>query len=316
MSIPDAIKAVETISSDLVALPSSEEYNKLAASYFTELERELKPACFMTPSSASQVAEIVKAIKPFAKAKGTISVGAGELMGNVYDTVAAAGLGVMGGLSYFAYARGFICDDVVGYEVVLADGQIVNANADTNRDLPEKPKALEPFADVQPQIEQMKSLRVANLKALTGEAFAGAVANRKKVLRTFALQQGSITYSILKVVNTMVKVLTVISGEIGTNILKRDAKRVLPEGSFFSPLAAEFEQHVQRVPDTTDRFEYAKNVVAQSVRTSPPAWFWCGKGTALIRFLDTFGFRTIWDGIFWGIFNFDKLKAAHALRTS
>ncbi|KAI0098690.1 NAD(P)-binding protein [Nemania sp. FL0031] len=113
-----------------------------------------------------------------------------------------------------------------------------------------------------------------------------------------------------------VKVLTVISGEIGTNILKRDSRRVLPEGSFFSPLSAEFELHVQRVPDTTDRFEYAKNVVAQSVRTSPPAWFWCGKGTALIRFLDTFGFRTIWDGIFWGIFGFDKLKAAHALRTS
>lgn len=166
-----------------------------------------------------------------------------------------------GGLSYFAYARGFICDNVVSYEVVLADGRIVNANADTNRDLwvalkggannfgvvtgfdlrvfpqgqlwggkvfyfepsflgqiqslvryldgpspdvdvhiclslgytptgdmlgmndifctrPEKPKALEPFADVQPQIEQMKSLRVADLKALTDEAFAGAVANR------------------------------------------------------------------------------------------------------------------------------------------
>ncbi|KAI1172233.1 hypothetical protein F4777DRAFT_601799 [Nemania sp. FL0916] len=293
MSTPDAIRAVRAISRDLVALPGSDEYDRLIASYFTELQRELKPACFMTPSSASQVSEILKAIKPFAepgvtihlrqlrgihinKEKETVSVGAGELMGAVYDAVAAAGLGVVGnrhssggiggdavqgGLSYFAYARGFVCDNVINYEVVLADGRIVNANADTNRDLwvalkggannfgvvtrfdlrvfpqgqlwggkvfyfepsfsgqiqslvkylnspspdvdvhiclslgytptgdmlgmndifctkPQKPKALEPFADVQPQIEQMKSLRVADLKALTDEAYAGAVANR------------------------------------------------------------------------------------------------------------------------------------------
>lgn len=43
---------------------------------------------------------------------------------------------------------------------------------------PEKPKALEPFVDMQPQIEQMKTLRVASLKSFTDEGFAGAVANR------------------------------------------------------------------------------------------------------------------------------------------
>ena len=40
-----------------------------------------------------------------------------------------------GGQSYFAYARGFVRDNVISYEVVLADGRIVNANTDTNRDL-------------------------------------------------------------------------------------------------------------------------------------------------------------------------------------
>lgn len=59
MSIPDAIKAVETISSDLVALLGSDEYSKLAVSYFTEVERELKPACFVTSSSASQVGSLI-----------------------------------------------------------------------------------------------------------------------------------------------------------------------------------------------------------------------------------------------------------------
>ncbi|KAI1754034.1 hypothetical protein F4782DRAFT_545374 [Xylaria castorea] len=320
MSVSDAIKAVENISGGLIALPGSEEYTKLAKSYFTELEREIKPACFATPTSTAQVADIVKAIKPFAgpsmlaicgagqqatpgvanvqdglainlqKLRGiqldadrrVISVAAGELMGNVYDEAVAVGLGVVGnrhssggiggdavqgGLSYFAYAQGFICDNVVNYEIVLASGEIVNANADMNRDLwvalrggannfgivtrfdlrvfpqgqfwggkvfyfqpsfsgqisslveylqgpspdvdvhiclslgyapmmgdllamndifctkPEKPKALEPFSDVQPQIEQMKTLRVDSLKAFTDESFSGAVANRNRVVK-------------------------------------------------------------------------------------------------------------------------------------
>ncbi|RYP61823.1 hypothetical protein DL771_009989 [Monosporascus sp. 5C6A] len=314
MPLSDAIEAVKKISSDLAVLPGSEEYDEITKSYFSELERELKPACFLTPSSVSQVADIVKAIKPFAGRsavaicgsgqqatpgvanvrhgltihlrnlrgieidthKKVVSVAAGERMGKVYETVMAAGLGVVGnrhssggiggdavqaGLSYFSYARGFVCDNVVNYEIVLASGEIVNANAETNRDLwialkgggnnfgivtrfdlnvfeqgqlwggkifyfqnsfsgqiqslvdylhnqndvdvhicvslgyaaalgdimcmndifclnPEKPKALEPFADIQPQVDQMRTLRVDSLKGFTDEAFAGAPANR------------------------------------------------------------------------------------------------------------------------------------------
>lgn len=166
------------------------------------------------------------------------------------------------GLSYFSYARGFVCDDVVNFEVVLASGEILNANAKTNSDLwlalkgggnnfgivtrfelnlfdlaqmwggklfyfqpsfpgqiqslveylhdpnadtgvhiclslgyaaalgdiicmndifctrPERPKALEPFASIQPQIDEMNTLRVDNLKSFTDEAFSGASSNR------------------------------------------------------------------------------------------------------------------------------------------
>ncbi|RYP64890.1 hypothetical protein DL769_006498 [Monosporascus sp. CRB-8-3] len=300
MSVSNAIEAVKKISSDLVVLLESEEYDEITKSYFSELERELKPACFLTPSSASRVVDIVKAIKPFAlrsnvavcgsgqqattavanvrdgltihlrnlrgveidAEKKVVSVAAGERMGKVYEKVMAAGLGVAGGPSYFSYARDFVCDNVVNYEIVLAGGEIVNANAETNRDLwialkgggnnfgivtrfdlsvfeqsqlwggkifyfqpsfsgqiqslvdylhnpnadvdvhigvslgyaaalgdimcmndvfcarPEKPKALEPFADIQPQIDQMKTLRVDSLKSFTDEAFAGALSNR------------------------------------------------------------------------------------------------------------------------------------------
>ncbi|KAK4077738.1 uncharacterized protein Triagg1_3432 [Trichoderma aggressivum f. europaeum] len=108
-----------------------------------------------------------------------------------------------------------------------------------------------------------------------------------------------------------VKVLTVISGEVGTNILKNDVHRRLPEGSCYSPLAAEFENHVQRTPKTTSRFDYASNVVSQSLKSSPAAWFWTGSATAIIRFLDMFAWRTIWDFFFYREFNLDKVKEAH-----
>ncbi|PSN73621.1 FAD-binding domain-containing protein [Corynespora cassiicola Philippines] len=308
MSVAKAISVVKAISADIVVSPEDQIYDDITKSYFTGLNRDLKPAAYLVPSLATQVADIVKAIKPFAqnlkiavagagqqatpkvsnvsdgltihlrkllgvevdKEKKTVSVAAGEKWGNVYDKVMALGFGVVGqrhstggiggdaiqaGLSYFSYSRGFVSDNVVGYEVVLASGEIVNANAEDNCDLwtalkgggnnfgivtryhlnifeqgdmwggkvfyfqpsfsgqiqslvdylhdpksdtdvhicvslgyssaigdhlcmndifslkPQKPKALEPFADVQPQIDQMNSLRVESLKGLTEENF-------------------------------------------------------------------------------------------------------------------------------------------------
>ncbi|KAK4113194.1 FAD-binding domain-containing protein [Canariomyces notabilis] len=45
--------------------------------------------------------------------------------------VGVAGLLLGGGKTYFTAKRGFACDDVVAYEVVLADGRIVTAEAGT-----------------------------------------------------------------------------------------------------------------------------------------------------------------------------------------
>ncbi|KFA56126.1 hypothetical protein S40293_00089 [Stachybotrys chartarum IBT 40293] len=109
-----------------------------------------------------------------------------------------------------------------------------------------------------------------------------------------------------------VKVITVISGEVSTNILKSDAHRTLPEGSYYAPLADKFAEHVTRTPaGATDRFKYATNVVAATLRSSPPAWFWYGSFTGLTRFLDTFAWRTIWDSMLWNLFGLQKLKEAH-----
>lgn len=111
-----------------------------------------------------------------------------------------------------------------------------------------------------------------------------------------------------------VKVLTIISGNIGTNILKHDAHRTLPPNSYYSPLASEFQEHVRRKPKTTHRSTYAKNVVSQCLKTSPPAWFWFGETTTLVRLVDTIGFRTLWDIILWPVFNLGKLRRERRVR--
>ncbi|KAI1405345.1 FAD-binding domain-containing protein [Hypoxylon fuscum] len=82
--------------------------------------------------------------------EGVVSVGAGERWGAVYKAVEAAGLGVggsrsarggigglclSGGLSFFSSREGFICDNVVNFEVVLASGDVVQANAQENSSL-------------------------------------------------------------------------------------------------------------------------------------------------------------------------------------
>ncbi|KAI1851630.1 hypothetical protein JX266_003092 [Neoarthrinium moseri] len=122
-----------------------------------------------------------------------------------------------------------------------------------------------------------------------------------------------------------VKVLTVISGEIGTNILSNDVDRALPEDSFYAPLSYAFRQHVKRSPstylilafsvssevivlETTDRFTYAEKVVKQSSSRSPPAWFWYGNTTFLVRLLDMVGWRTVWDYIFSLLFDLEKIR--------
>ncbi|KAI1120034.1 hypothetical protein F5Y10DRAFT_290424 [Nemania abortiva] len=80
----------------------------------------------------------------------TVDLGPGGLWSDVYDalakhgrvvsggrdgTVGVGGLILGGGYSFFIARRGFACDDVVAFEVVLADGSIVTATAHDRGDL-------------------------------------------------------------------------------------------------------------------------------------------------------------------------------------
>lgn len=79
-----------------------------------------------------------------------VSVGSGQTWGPLYlevekynltlvggreDTVGVSGLTLGGGASFYTGLHGFACDRVVNYEIVLGDGSIVNANANSSTEL-------------------------------------------------------------------------------------------------------------------------------------------------------------------------------------
>ncbi|KAF9728925.1 RNA elimination defective protein Red1 [Paraphaeosphaeria minitans] len=105
-----------------------------------------------------------------------------------------------------------------------------------------------------------------------------------------------------------VNVVNIISGEVNTNILKRDQGRTLPAGSLYQPLETEFSRHVDRSPNTTSPSEYAAAVVREIGKRQPRAWFWTGATTSFVRWGDMFLPRTFWDWLFTRWFNLDKLR--------
>ncbi|KAI0861704.1 FAD-binding domain-containing protein [Xylaria cubensis] len=92
----------------------------------------------------------LRLLKGIAIQDNVVQVAAGERWGSVYEYLEPHGLGVaggkstscgigglatQGGLSFYSSREGFICDNVVNFEVVVASGDIINANAQENSDL-------------------------------------------------------------------------------------------------------------------------------------------------------------------------------------
>ncbi|PYH93127.1 FAD-binding domain-containing protein [Aspergillus ellipticus CBS 707.79] len=169
-----------------VLLRSETAYATWDASFWSQQQEEVDPACVFQPASTVEVAvgllltELTEC--PFAVKSGghaafagasniqdglTIdlvslntttlsdnssiaSVGPGNRWLNVYDWLEPEGLSVIGGrvsdigvggltlgggISFFSGFHGWACDNVANYEVVLADGSIVDVNLDTYPDL-------------------------------------------------------------------------------------------------------------------------------------------------------------------------------------
>ncbi|CAJ2500461.1 Uu.00g033140.m01.CDS01 [Anthostomella pinea] len=144
------------------ALRGTQEYSSLNSStYQSGLNIDISPACLFQPQTEEEVANFLNTIRPFVIAGGAafaiagggrqpapdcsnindgitvnlsllkcidvqvgrVSIAAGELWSSVYDKLGEQGLGCAGSRL------------VLNYEIVLASGDIVNANANDNTDL-------------------------------------------------------------------------------------------------------------------------------------------------------------------------------------
>lgn len=173
-------------------------YQSIASALWTQQEQVLKPACFVQPSKAEDVAKAIEVLRDFNRPKSnshgaytgcqfaiksgghtpfpgaanidqgvtidlsklntikinsgpkSASIGTGNRWSNVYSilevagytvpggrdsNVGVGGLVLGGGISFFSPRVGLVCDAVTNFEIVLASGEIVNANATSHKDL-------------------------------------------------------------------------------------------------------------------------------------------------------------------------------------
>ncbi|EKG17993.1 FAD linked oxidase [Macrophomina phaseolina MS6] len=118
-----------------------------------------------------------------AEDRSYVSVGPGNRWEDVYRvldpqnltvvggrsrTVGVGGLVLMGGMSFFSPRVGLPCANVLNFEVVLASGEIVNANIQENPDL---------YKALKGGINNFGVVTRLDLKALEQGAFWGGVAN-------------------------------------------------------------------------------------------------------------------------------------------
>ncbi|KAI1109790.1 hypothetical protein F5Y14DRAFT_455630 [Nemania sp. NC0429] len=142
---------------------NTEGYEVLTNSYLPGLDSDLSPARILLLKSKVEVAAFVLSIRPF----DGITVGLRSLGASVFQTTAPSrsllasagrpftsfwsrmvwpprdvnrrrtigGLATQGGLSIHSSREGFICDNAINFEIVVASGEILNANARENHGL-------------------------------------------------------------------------------------------------------------------------------------------------------------------------------------
>ncbi|KAL7948253.1 hypothetical protein V8C42DRAFT_362863 [Trichoderma barbatum] len=141
-----------------ISFPGSQEYSLLAGGYWTVQQAETRPTCRFSPTSAVDVSTVLLALRAaecqFAVKSGGHSIAAGTWNGNrwvnVFSFLDGTGLTVIGGrvagvgvggftlgggISYFSGRHGWACDNILAYEIVLADGSIRNVTQNSDPDL-------------------------------------------------------------------------------------------------------------------------------------------------------------------------------------
>ncbi|WAO86074.1 FAD-binding PCMH-type domain-containing protein [Fusarium falciforme] len=161
----DACTALAAALPGNVAHPNTTPYIQ-ANNFWSDRQAEVHPRCFVTPRNTEQVSTVIKILTsrnvPFAVKSGGHTAFAGgsniadgvtvdlvylnditvsadrqtlAVVGGRVADVGVSGLILGGGISYFSGLKGWACDNVRNFEVVVSSGDIVNASPTINPDL-------------------------------------------------------------------------------------------------------------------------------------------------------------------------------------
>ncbi|KAK6072752.1 FAD binding domain-containing protein [Seiridium cupressi] len=127
-----------------ILVPSDADYGARVDSYWSS-SAKLKPDCILHPKTAEEVA---KAIKPLAAANERFAIRSGGHTNWAGSNNIESGITIdLSALNATIFSpdlktatigpgrHGFACDNVIAYEVVLADGRIITADAQSHADL-------------------------------------------------------------------------------------------------------------------------------------------------------------------------------------
>lgn len=151
----------------------------------------------------------------------------------------------------------------------------------------------------------------------------GRIVNIGSVVATVPLPFGA-TYSAAKGAlhsfgNTLrvelapfnVKVITVITGGVKSNVAAPHHRYSLPSNSIYLPMKEDFisKRQGNSQKNAMDTDAYAQSIVASTTKVSPKPWLWEGKSSYLVWFVDTFWPRTkLYDYRMTKRFGLDKFK--------
>lgn len=105
--------------------------------------------------------------------------------------------------------------------------------------------------------------------------------------------------------------MTILAGPVVSGLMTRK-QRTLPKDSRYQPIVEAFDQRtthdkhgVQAMPTE----EFARSVVKQALKSSPPKTYWIGPFANTVWWLETLGLGSVWVWFFRKKFQLWKLKA-------
>ncbi|KAJ7699302.1 NAD(P)-binding protein [Mycena rosella] len=106
-----------------------------------------------------------------------------------------------------------------------------------------------------------------------------------------------------------VQVITIITGGVKSNISR--SRRMIPPSSLYAPIADIFAQRrvARSQVGAMPTVDYARQVVAQTLKPRVKAWFWTGNFSLFCWLIDTFAGRRGFDWLFSREFGLSALKS-------